>query len=202
MTLPKKVGSGFPLPLFSKKAEKAFLKKELRCNPSRRENLFCQELSILITISNHQLPPTPFCAFCDKKIHFYPFNPFHLRSKSDNPLTSTNTLLDFSNFSNPCSKSLKRTYHQKNPFLFVQSVSSAFQKRQPINFHRHPFVTKKSLFIRSIRFIRVPKATTHQLPSPFCAFCDKFFLDLSNFSNLCSKSDNPSTFTNTLLCLL
>ena len=155
MTLPKKVRSGFPLPLFSKKAEKAFLEKELRFNPSRRENLFCQELSILITISNHQLPPTPFCAFCDKKIHFYPFNPFHLRSKSDNPLTSTNTLLDFSNFSNPCSKSLKRTYHQKNPFLFVQSVSSAFQNRQPINFHEHPFVPFVIIFFKISQIFQI-----------------------------------------------
>ena len=33
---PEKGWSGFTLPLFLKKAEKAFFKKELRCNPSRK----------------------------------------------------------------------------------------------------------------------------------------------------------------------
>ena len=59
---------------------------------------------------NFQVPFVPFVLFVVKKIRFYPFNPFHPRSKSDNPSTSTNTLLcllfqkTILNFTNPCSK--------------------------------------------------------------------------------------------------
>ena len=173
----KRDWSGFPLPLFSKKGRKSLFRKWAPFQSLTRRNLvlsrtfngnnnfnnnfninynrsiLTQTLLCLLWQKNPflsvQYTKSPFQNRQSINFHQHPFVPFVI-----------NFFLDFSNFSNLCSKSPKRIYHQKNPFLSVQSVLSAFQKRQPINFHQHPFVpfvTKKSVFIRSIRFIHVPK---------------------------------------------
>ena len=65
--------------------------------------------------TNHQISPTPFCAFCDKKLFRFLKSVFQKHKKHSCQL-------------------------KKNLFLSVQSVSSVFQKRQTINFHQYPFV--------------------------------------------------------------
>ena len=122
-------------------------------------------------------------------------------------------------------------YNKKNPFLSVQSVSSAFQKRQPINFHQNPFVPFVIIFFKFLKFFKsvFQKSPKHSCNSkkirfypsnlfrphfkrdnpststqhPFVPFVIKKirFYPFNPFHPR-SKRDCQSTFTNTLLCFL